>query len=114
MSIFVQAKLADINPEVREGEYKKTSEKYEHAKKAAAGKRSELERLERELGDLNVDLNRKVGFPLVCFCHRPAVSVGIYGVGTDNGVPTDAGEVIAHGSSGTTSVGLYLQRKSNL
>ena len=52
--------MADINPERNEAEYKKTNAKYMTAKKTAAGKRSELERLERELADLNADVNRKV------------------------------------------------------
>ena len=43
-----------------EAEYKKTSEKYALAKKATAGKRSDLERLERELAELDNDVKRKV------------------------------------------------------
>lgn len=55
----LQARIREVYPDDLDSDYKDVGEKLEHAKGAAAAKRAEMERLEREMASLNDEVNRK-------------------------------------------------------
>lgn len=52
--------MREVEPEQARVAYKETSERLERAKKTAAVKRGEIDRLEREMAALNDEVSRKV------------------------------------------------------
>lgn len=65
-----QARIREVYPEHADADYKELSKKLEHARGAAAAKRAEIDRLEREMASLNDEVNRKASVPQNASWHR--------------------------------------------